>query len=176
MDEDAAGGGATLAGGADGAEQNGARGQVQVGRGGDDDGVVAAQFEQRAAQAALTTFADVAAHVGRAGGGDERQALVVGQSFADASRPPMARLKMAGSTPLSRQTRSAILMVAMAQSGVWLGRFPEGGVAADGGQRAVPGPDGDGEIEGGDDADDAQRMPLLHHAVAAGRSEAMVRP
>src|SRR5207248_11207930 len=29
----------------------------------------------------------------------------------------------------------------------------------------VPGPDSDGEVEGGDDADRAERMPLFHHAV-----------
>ena len=47
-----------------------AHGEVQVGAGGDDDGVVAAQFEEGAAQAAADDFADVPAHLGRAGGGD----------------------------------------------------------------------------------------------------------
>src|SRR5690606_27075219 len=36
---------------------------------------------------------------------------------------------------------------------------------ADGGERTVPCPDGDRKIEGGDDADNAQRMPLFHHAM-----------
>ena len=56
-------------------------------------------------------------------------------------------------------------MVAIGAERGLAGRFPEGGVAADRGQGAVPGPDSHGKIEGGDDADHAQRMPLLHHAV-----------
>ena len=82
-----------------------------------------------------------------------------------ASRPPIVKLKIAGSTPLARQTRSAILIVAMAQSGVWPDGFQSGGVAADRGQGAVPGPHGHGKIERANDADDAERMPLFHHAV-----------
>jgi hypothetical protein len=31
---------------------------------------------------------------------------------------------------------------------------------------AFHGPDGDGEVERGDDPDDAERVPLLHHPVA----------
>src|SRR5208283_4159401 len=51
------------------------------------------------------------------------------------------------------------------------GRLPDGGVAADSGDGAVPGPHGNGEVEGGDDADDAERVPLFHHAMlgALGR-------
>ena len=45
------------------------------------------------------------------------------------------------------------------------GRFPHRGVTADGGQGAVPGPDGHGEIKGGDDAGNTQGMPLLEQAV-----------
>ena len=45
------------------------------------------------------------------------------------------------------------------------GRLPHGDVAADRGDERVPGPDGDREVERGDHADDAQRVPLLVHAV-----------
>ena len=45
----------------------------------------------------------------------------------------------------------------------WL---PDDRVAADQRKRRVPRPDGDGEVEGRDDADDAERMPGFHHAVA----------
>ncbi len=44
--------------------------------------------------------------------------------------------------------------------------LPDQRVAADERDRGVPGPDGDREIEGADDADHAQRMPGLHHVVA----------
>ncbi len=47
-----------------------------------------------------------------------------------------------------------------------LGRLPHDGVAADQRDRGVPRPHRDGEVEGGDDADDAERMPRLHQPVA----------
>src|SRR5271154_4316855 len=47
----------------------------------------------------------------------------------------------------------------------FFGGLPDDGVAADEGEGGVPAPDGDGEVEGGDDADDAERMPGLHHAM-----------
>ena len=56
----------------------------------------------------------------------------------------------------------------------FLRRLPHHGVAADQRQRRVPGPDGDREVEGGNDAD-AQRPPGLIIRWS-GRSEAMVRP
>jgi hypothetical protein len=47
----------------------------------------------------------------------------------------------------------------------FFGGFPDDGVAADEGECGVPAPDGDGEVEGGDDADDAEGVPGLHHAM-----------
>ncbi len=43
--------------------------------------------------------------------------------------------------------------------------LPDYGVAADEGEGGVPGPDGYGEVEGGDDSDDAEGVPGLHHAM-----------
>ena len=55
-------GGATLAGGADGAEHDGRHREIEVGGFVDDDRVVAAQFEQALAQPARDTFGHTAAH------------------------------------------------------------------------------------------------------------------
>ncbi len=49
--------------------------------------------------------------------------------------------------------------------GSFFGGLPDDGVAADEGEGGVPAPDGDGEVEGGDDADDAEGVPGLHHAM-----------
>ncbi len=46
------------------------------------------------------------------------------------------------------------------------GRLPDDRVAAHRGEGGVPRPHGDGEVEGRDDPDRAERMPLFHHAVA----------
>jgi hypothetical protein len=52
--------------------------------------------------------------------------------------------------------------------------LPEESVAADGGERLVPAVDGAGEVEGRDDADDAERIPGLENGVlrTLGRQEA----
>ncbi len=49
--------------------------------------------------------------------------------------------------------------------GRFFGGLPDHGVAADEGECGVPAPDCDGEVEGGDDADYAEWVPGLHHAV-----------
>ena len=46
-----------------------------------------------------------------------------------------------------------------------LRRLPHDRIAAHAGDGGIPRPDGDRKIEGGDHADDAQRMPLLEHAM-----------
>ena len=43
--------------------------------------------------------------------------------------------------------------------------FPDDGVAGNGGEKCIPGPDRHGKIEGGDDADRSERMPLFAHSV-----------
>ena len=51
-------------------------------------------------------------------------------------------------------------------SGVFSEGFPDGGVAADRGERRVPRPDRDRKIEGADHCDHTERMPLLHQTMA----------
>ena len=63
----------------------------------------------------------------------------------------------------------------MAVSGVWLEGFQMVTSPQTAARRAFQRPDGDREVEGGDDADDAERVPLLHHAVARAL-RGMVRP
>ncbi len=98
-------------------------------------------------------------------------------SAAPASRPPMSRL----TEPVGRvaegfrRAREDRLDGERGQRGL-LGRLPDDAVAADEGERRVPRPHRDGEVERGDDADRADRMPLLDQLVIFGRSEAMVRP
>jgi len=60
-----------------------------------------------------------------------------------------------------------------------LRRLPHHRIAAHQRQRRVPRPHRDGEVEGGDDADDAERVPGLHHPVAGplgGDGEAVQLP
>ena len=62
VDDEAAEGGAALAGGAHGGEGDGAEGEVEVGGGGDDGCVVAAEFEDGAGEAGGESWGDGSAH------------------------------------------------------------------------------------------------------------------
>ena len=80
------------------------------------------------------------------------------------SAPPMQRLKTP-SQPLALATSSTIFWTAIGGERRPRRRLPDHRVAADRRDHGVPGPDRDREIEGRDDADRPQRLPLLDHAV-----------
>ena len=79
MDDQAAQARAALAGRADGGEEDAAHDEVEVCARGDDRGVVPAELEQRAPEAGGDARRDRLAHRGRAGRGDERDPIVVGE-------------------------------------------------------------------------------------------------
>ena len=156
---------AALAGGANGAEQDRARGQIQVRVLGDDDGVVAAQFEDGPAEAAGDGFRDApptAVDPVNETSGRRRSPSIASPTVV--WPVPTASVNMPV-TPWSAITRFAMCCTAIAHERRRLGGLPHHRVAADGGERRVPRPDRDGKVEGRDDADRAERMPLLHHAV-----------
>ncbi len=163
--DQAAGGGAALAGGTDGAEHDARHGQLQVGGFVQDDGVIATQFQQAAAEAACDLFVDGAADLGRAGEADQRHATVIDH---------LLRQRGAGIVDQEedvRETGFAQGVVADLQRGDGgqrrlVGRLPDADVATDGRQERVPAPHCHREVEGRDDADQAQRVVLLVHAVA----------
>src|SRR5712671_6048999 len=88
MDDDPAGGGAPLAGRADGAEENPARREFEIGARSDNDGVVTAELEQAAPEAAGDGFADMPPHARRAGGRNQGDAGIVDNAFADGCAIP----------------------------------------------------------------------------------------
>src|SRR3546814_2714996 len=59
--------------------------QLEIGRGGDDRGVVAAEFEDRFAETARHALADGAAHACRTGCRDHRQTRIVDEQIGRAS-------------------------------------------------------------------------------------------
>ncbi len=92
-----------------------------------------------------------------------------------ASRPPTVKLKMAGSTPLARHTRSAILMVAMAHRGVWPDGFQIVASPQTAARALFQAQTATGKLK-------ALMMPTMpkgcHCSImrCCGRSEAMVKP
>src|SRR5215204_6658374 len=83
MDEEAAQRRAALAGRAHRREGDAAQREVEVGRGADDRGVVAAELQDGAGKARREPRPDLAAHGGRAGRRDDRHAGVVDEDLAD---------------------------------------------------------------------------------------------
>ncbi len=165
VDDEAAEGGAALACGAHGGEGDGAEGEVEVGGGGDDGCVVAAEFEDGSGEAGGEAWGDGAAHCGAAGGGDEWDEWGVDELLAYGCVADEEGGEALGTLPnfFGRSLEDGLRGECGERS--FFAGLPDDGVAADEGERGVPAPDGDGEVEGGDDADDAERMPGLHHAV-----------
>ena len=157
--------GAALAGGARRGEHDAAHGQIEIGRRGDDRGVVAAEFQQRLAEPAA-----------------RRGVRPRGPSAPIRSRetaPPAGR-RRAARRPRGRRGRAGSPRAAPrhrwrpARSSAWHA-IAVSGVSSDGfhttvsphtkRDRGVPRPHRDRKVERGDDADDAERMPGLHQPV-----------
>ncbi|MNQ73476.1 hypothetical protein D3C85_882070 [compost metagenome] len=166
MDDQAAQGGATLAGGADGGKEDAAHRQAQVGARREDHGVVAAQFKNAAAEARRHLGTDLATHASAAGGTDQRNARVVhkyraGLAIADYQ---LTQARRGGAERFHGNVEQGL--AGQCSERGFLGRLPDHGIATNQRQGRVPGPDRGGEVEGADHADHTQRMPGLAHMVA----------
>ncbi len=80
-------------------------------------------------------------------------------------RSPHTKLKIAGSTPTWAQTSAAILVQAMAVKGVFSDGFQSTVLPVTAAIIAFHDQTATGKIESADNPDDAERMPLLEHAV-----------
>ena len=138
---------AALTRGARRGEHDAAHCQVEVGRRRDDRGVVAAEFEQDPAEPLGHPRADLPAHSHRTGRAEQCDARIVDQAFADLTPTHdetthrRRRADVVGG-PLGQR-----LAGQRGQRGE-LRRLPDHGVAADKGDRGVPRPHRDGEVEG----------------------------
>ncbi len=165
MGDDPAQGGAALAGGAGGGEDDAPHGQVEVGRGGHHGGVVAAELEQAAAEAGRHAGGDEGPHAFRAGGTDQGHPGVIEQGGGVVGTGHGEHVQVGGGADVGgRPVQEGGTGHGGQRRG--LRRLPDHGVTADEGQGHIPRPDGDREVEGADDGDHPQRMPGLHQAVA----------
>ncbi len=83
MEEEPPGRRAALASRADGGEEHRAQGEIEVGVGGDEDAVVAAELEQGATESVRQDLADRLAHAHRTGRRDHRETAIGGERGAD---------------------------------------------------------------------------------------------
>jgi len=96
MHDEAARAGATLAGGADGAEDDGGYREFQIGGFVHDDGVVAAELQDRLAEARGHGFAHLAPDRCRAGEGNQCNARVVDETLRQGLPPSTNKENIAG--------------------------------------------------------------------------------
>ena len=158
--------GAALACCAHGRKGNAAQRQVQIGRGGDDGGVVSTQLQNGAGKAGCEARAYSAAHGGGACGRQHGHAGVVHQHLANVALADdqfqQARGRVAAKT--GQRTLGDGMRGQGGERGFFR-RLPHHRVATHHGQCGVPRPHGHGEVEGRDHAAHAQRVPGFHHAV-----------
>ncbi len=165
VDDEPAQAGAALTGRADGGEGDATDGEVEVGGGRDDRGVVAAELEDQPAEATGDDRSDGTAHPRRSGRRHDGDIGVGGEGGTDVGT---------SLEHLVETTRSAELGGGALEQGVacqrgqrrLVGRLPQHRVAGDEGEGGVPRPHRDGEVERRDHGARAHRVPRLHQAVA----------
>ena len=168
--------GAALARRAHGREGDRPDGEIEIGRGRDDGGVVAAELKDRAGETGGEPRADGAAHGGRAGGRDDGDAGVVDERLADIAAADQDLGQAVGRIAEAAHRARDHRLRGQRRQRRLLGRLPDHRVAADQRERGIPGPHRHRKVESGDDPADAERMPGLHHPVvgALGRDGAAV--
>ncbi len=165
LQEEAPQAGAPLAGSPHRGKEDGAQGEVEIGVVRDDDRVVAAELEDAAAKTTGGGLGDVAAHLRGTGKGNQWHPLVIDQALADAAAGTDDEVEDALQIVAFHHPVADVLDGDRSQRRV-RGRLPDHGAATDGGQGGVPGPYGNREVEGRNDAHYAERMPLLVQAMA----------
>src|SRR5439155_17386435 len=95
-----------------------------------------------------------------AGEADERGAAVGEHRLADGAAWADREIEHSGEA-VAVEYAAADLVDGYGGERSLLGWFPNHAVATDGGDQRVPGPDGDGEVEGSTHAGEGQAMPML---------------
>ena len=170
--------GAALAGGADGGEDDGAHGEVEVGRRRDDHRRCCRPA--RAGERPKRAGHDAGRRRGPCGSSRwPRRAATSGWSTSASPTLGAAQDAPGRGRPGRRTSADGLLEQRLAGQGGerrLLRRLPDHRVAADEGERGVPGPDRDREVEGGDDADGPERVPRSPSSGGRALGLAIVRP
>ena len=175
VDDETAQAGAPLPGRADGGEGDASNGEVEVGRGSDDRGVVATELEDQPTEPAGDDRSDGAAHPRRPGRRHDRDVGVGGERGADVGSSVQDLIEAAGSPELDGGLLEQRIARQCGQRRL-VRRLPQHRVAGDEGEGGVPRPHRNREVERRDHGARAHRMPRLHQAVAgplAGDREAV---
>src|SRR5262249_34296951 len=145
-----------LAGRSDGTEENRAYDHVEIRVVHNYDAVVSAEFEQRASEPLADGLCDDPADVARSGRAHERDPAIFEHPRAD--RVIGSDDERQDALPAVTREHAPADMLHGDRTQWCLERWlPNHGVAADHRDESVPAPDGDGKVEGRNDADHAER-------------------
>ena len=153
MQDDAAGGGAALAGGAEGSPERAFNGEVEVGVVEDDHGVLSAHFQGTGLEVGGGGLSDDAADLGGSGKGDGADAGMGDDGRAGVGSEAGDDVDDSGG---QAGVDEALDEVVGGERSVF-GGLDDAGVAADECGEELPRGDGHGEVPGGDHAADADR-------------------
>jgi len=166
MHDQAAERGAALACGADGGEHDRAERHFDIGRRRHDHRVVAAELQNGSAEPFGHLWSDRAPHAGGAGGRDDRHIPAFHQDLAAVVLAHDDLQQSVGRVAELRQSCLEDLQGCQRTQRGLFRRLPDHRVPTDQRQRRVPRPGRHGEVEGGDYAAQAHRMPGLTHRMA----------
>ena len=164
VEAEAAEGGAALTTGTDGTEEDGVHGHLEVSIFEDDEGVVTTEFEDALAEAASDFLVDLAADVARAGEGDEVD-IIGANNFLSNTNTTGAEGGDGAEAVAGEDAVDDVLGGNTAEVGGF-STLPDLSVTSDQVDGGIPAGDGDGEVEGGDDTESTEGVPLLHHEVS----------
>ena len=164
VDDEAAQARTALPGRADGREGDAPDGEVEVGGGSDDRGIVATELEDQPAEAAGDDRSDGAAHPRRAGRRHDGDIRVGGEGGADVGTALQHLIETTRSTDLGGGPLEQGIARQCGQRRL-VGWLPQHRVTGDEGEGGVPRPHRHGEVERRDHGAGADRVPRLHQAV-----------
>lgn len=137
VQQEAASGGATLTGSADGGKENGAESQVEISVVHDNNGVVTAELEERLAEALGNSLADLAANGGGTSEGEEADTVVFDHGLTDIGATSDQGAEGTGEAVLDKDLLEDLGHGDRGQVGGW-GALPDNGVTADESDGRVP--------------------------------------
>ena len=159
--------GATLPGSAHGGKQNTAHGQIQIGTGRQNHGVVAAQFQNTFAKALGHFGRHDFAHASAAGGADQWHTRIAHQLVANGriAHQYLRQMRRCVGTELLHRLLKQRLAGQCGERGFFR-RLPNHRIAAHQRQRGIPRPHRHRKIKRRNHPHHAQRMPAFAHMVA----------
>lgn len=167
VDEDTTGRCAALTGSSDRAEESGRDGQLEIGIVHNDKGVVSSELQNGLSETTVNSGGNTLSDLGGSSEGDEGNTLILNHALSnDGSRTNNGSAN-GGVDSISAEDTLKDLGHGESAERSGGGSLPDVHVSANQRDGRVPGEDGHGEVEGGDDTDNSKGVVNLHKSVTS---------